>query len=386
MSDHAVLSPSGASRWMKCTPSARFEMQFADSQSSYAAEGTLAHKLAELLINRKLGKEHLKPYEKKLAFIVADPLYEPEMFDYCEDFAIFVVEQFNAAGKHAKIYTETRLDLTEYIPEGYGTGDVYIISDHQLIFIDFKYGKGVPVVAEKNSQVMVYALGAVQEANLMYEITKVKIVIHQPRIDNISEWEISVAALQAWAENQLRPAAELAWKGEGEFVPGDHCRFCRGKAQCKAMADYQNELARFAFAPAEKLTPEETAEILARAEDFQNWLAAVETFALSEALKGKHWPGFKLVEGRSKRTYSDEETVAIKLRAEGYTDDLIYKKKLLGITEMEKELGKADFNRHLHTLLIKPPGKPTLVPETDKRPAIDSSAAAAIAFKDVIDY
>lgn len=384
---HAILAPSSASRWMKCTPSPRLEQQFPDSVSSYAQEGTLAHKLGELLINRKLGREHLKPYEKKLAAIVSNELYQPEMSGYCEDYAIFVLEQLAAAGKDAKIFLETKLDLTEYIPEGFGTGDVCIISDNgQLVFIDLKYGKGVPVSAVDNAQLKCYAVGAYEYFNLSYDIKKIKVVIYQPRIDNISESEFSVATLQGWAESQLRPAAKKAWNGEGEFAPGEHCRFCRAKPQCKALADYQNELAAFAFKPAEKLTPEETSEILQRSADFVNWLTAVEDFALSEALKGKHWPGFKLVEGRSKRTYSDEELVADTLRLEGYADEIIFEKKLLGITKMEKELGKADFNRHLHKLLIVPPGKPTLVELSDKRPAIDSNAAAADAFKDVIDY
>lgn len=381
MSDHAVLSPSGAERWLNCTPSARLEQQFPDSAGAAASEGTLAHSLGELLIRLKAKLITKMAYVKELGIIQASTQYEHAMFEYADAYAVYVVEKLSEAQSHTKdaiLFLEHRLNLTDYIPEGFGTGDTIIIADGVMDIIDLKYGKGVSVSAENNKQMMLYSLGALREFDYMYDIQTVRMTIYQPRLDSVTTFEMSVVALKEWAEKELIPRASLAFAGQGEFSPGPHCRFCRAKATCKANADYNLALAKYDFADSPLLKDEEIADILTRADAFINWIGAVGEHALNEAVNnGKKWPGFKLVEGRSNRTYTDEEKVAAKLIAEGFPENTLFTKKLLGITAMEKEIGKPDFSKHLSDLVVKPPGKPTLVPETDKRPEYHSADAAA---------
>ncbi len=389
MEAHAILSPSAAHRWLNCTPSARLELQFPDKAGSAASEGTLAHRLGELLI-RYRTKQVTKPvYVKALAAIHADPQFEPAMMEYAEGYAVFVLEQFSEAKSHTKdamLFLEQKLNLTDYIPEGFGTGDVVIIADGTMTIIDLKYGKGVPVSAEQNKQMMLYSLGGLRDFDFIYDIRKVKMVIYQPRLDSISSFEMTVTNLRAWAESELIPRAALAFEGNGDFNPGDHCRFCKAKAVCRAFAEFNLELAKHEFKDAALLKDMEISEILDRADTFTQWLAAVEEWALNEAVNNnKKWPGYKLVEGRSNRTYVDEEKVASKLLSAGLTENIIYIKKLLGITAMEKALGKSEFSKQLNDLVVKPPGKPTLVPESDKRPEYSSIDAAAKDFAGVTE-
>lgn len=385
---HAILSPSGASRWLSCTPSARLEQQFADTAGSAAAEGTLAHSLGELLIMHKTKRILAKDYKKQLADIQAHELYEKSMLDYCDDYATFVVEQFSKAQAHtadALLYLETKIDLTAYVPEGFGTGDVFIIADHVLNFTDLKYGKGVPVSAVENKQMMLYALGALHQFDYLYDIKEVHMIIYQPRLDNVSEYVMSVEDLKKWGEEELKPKALLAWNGEGEFQPGDACKFCRAKATCKALADYNLELARHEFADPRLLTPDDVADVLTRTKLFTDWLGAVNDYALAEAINNcAKWPGYKLVEGRSNRVYANEEKVANTLVEKGLHPWEIFNTKIKGITEIEKLLGKSDFATYLGALVVKPAGKPTLAPESDKRAEYSSHTAAADDFKDVL--
>lgn len=380
---HALLSPSGASRWLACTPSARLEQQFPESTSSFAEEGTLAHKLGEYLIKQKLGRvsySDMDNWEKQSEY------YSESMLEYCDEYATFVVEQYNTAlatTPDAQIFLEQRLDITDYVPEGFGTGDVVIISDGTLTLIDLKYGKGVPVYAENNKQMMLYALGALKEFDFLYDISTVSLTIYQPRIDNTSTWEISVYELLFWAEVELKPRAELAFAGEGEYVPGNHCQFCKAKAVCKALADKNLEIARYDFADPALLSDEEIADILNRYNLFVNWINAVEEYALNEAVKGKIWPGYKLVEGRSNRKYTDENKVAELLLSKHFPEDGIFKKTLKGITAMEHYLGKKPFDAFLGSLIIKPPGKATLVPASDKRREINNLESAKADFADI---
>lgn len=390
MANHAILSPSGASRWLACTPSARLEQQFPDRSGAAASEGTLAHSLGELLIRFKAKMILKTQYTKSLKEIKANSQYEEAMFDYADNYACYVIEKFSAAQAHTKdavLLVEQKLDLTEYVPEGFGTGDIMIIANKVLDFVDLKYGKGVEVSAENNKQMMLYALGALRGFDCLFDIETVRMTIYQPRLDNISTFEMSVSDLKAWAENELKPRAELAFAGEGEFAPGEVCRFCKAAATCKANAAFNLELAKYEFKESLLLEDAEISDILNRAGLFTKWLNAVEEHAQHEAIvNGKKWPGYKLVEGRSNRTYLDESKVADLLISKGLEEDKIYQpKKILGITAMEKELGKSDFATYLSPLIVKPAGKPTLVPESDKRPELSSAANAANDFAEVLN-
>ena len=384
---HAILSPSGASRWLACTPSARLEETFPDRAGEVAAEGTLAHALGELLLRLHTKAVSKKAFEKELKAIQENKLFDNSMQDHAESYATFVLEKFAEAQSHTKdalLFLEQKLDLTEYVPDGFGTGDAVIIADRVLDIIDLKYGKGVAVFAENNKQMMLYGLGALREFDYMYAIDKVRMTIFQPRLDSVTTWEIDAVELREWANTELRTKATLAFNGEGEFVPGSHCQFCKAKAVCKALANMHLEAAKYEFQEAVLLNDEEVADILNRSDAFKKWLTAVEEHALYEAIhNGKKWPGYKLVEGRSNRIYSDEEAVANRLIEAGFKEETIFTKKLLGITAMEKEITKKTFTEKLNDLIVKPDGKPTLVPASDKRTELNSVDAAKADFETV---
>ncbi len=387
MSAHALLGPSGASRWLACTPSARLEQSFPDTAGEAAAEGTLAHSLAELILEYKTKRILKKVYTARLKEIQANALYSDEMLSLMDEFSVFVLEKLSHAQRHtsdAGLFLETKLDLTEYVPDGFGTGDVCIVADHVLEITDLKYGKGVEVSAHENKQMMLYALGALDAFGHLYDIQQAVMTIYQPRMKNISSFEMSVADLRSWAENYLKPRALMAHNGEGEFAPGDACKFCKAKPRCKALADYNNQLARHEFKNPELITDEEVSEILSRTDLFTSWLKVVNDYALAEALKGHKWPDYKLVEGRSNRAYTNEDEISKVLIAKGLKEEDIFTKKLLGITAMEKSLGKSDFATHLGSYVIKPAGKPTLVPASDKRPEYNSADGAAADFAEVL--
>jgi len=377
---HAVLSPSGASRWLNCTPSARLEQNFPDSSGEAAKEGSLAHELGELMLKLYLQLISRKDYDLTLKVIESSKYYNADMWEYAGNYASFVIETFEAAKaitKDAVIQIEAQLNLTDYVPEGFGTGDAVIIADGTMHVIDLKYGKGVNVSCENNKQMMLYALGGLRDFDFMYSIDTVCMTIYQPRMDNISTFEMSVKDLQTWAENFLKPLAKLAFEGAGVFKVGDHCRFCRAKAVCKANANENLELAKYDFAESILLNDTEVSDILSRASAFKAWITSVEEMALTEAVeRGKNWPGYKLVEGRSNRVYSDEDKVAKALVKEGFKEADIYTKKILGITAMEKAITKKTFESVLGELIIKPAGKPTLVVESDKRAAWNSAESA----------
>lgn len=381
MKAHAILSPSSAERWLSCTPSARLEQQFPSTTSDYAEEGTVAHHLGEMILRLKLGLPCNKSLFKQ---IEEHKFYSEAMQEHAENYAVFVLERFAEAqqrSKDALIFLEQPIDLTAYVPEGFGTVDSVIVADGVLDIIDLKYGKGVAVSATENKQMMLYALGALHKYDYLYDIDRVRMTIYQPRIDNFSSWELPVSELLAWAKNELVGLAKKAFEGTGDFAPGNHCRFCKAKATCKALADENLKLAAYEFSKPELLDEDEIADILGRVDLFTSWIEAVEAYALDQSVNhGKRWPGFKLVEGRSNRKYSDESLVAAKLLKAGFAEDLIYKKELLGITAMEKAIGKKVFGEQLADLLIKPPGKPTLVTESDKRPEINSLDSARADF------
>lgn len=379
---HAILSASAAHRWMTCTPSARLTEDIEDTTSVFAAEGTLAHELAELELNYQLKLINKRKYTAERKKIEAHELFSAEMPDYVSTYTGYVLEKLaeaQARSKDALVFLEQKLDFSHWVPEGFGTGDTVIISDGVIEIVDLKYGKGVEVSAAENPQMMLYGLGAWHEYEAFYDLDTIKMTIVQPRLDSISTYELPEAELLSWADTTLAPAAVEAWKGEGELVAGDHCRFCKVKATCKARADYnitfieKNKEADELKSP-HLLAPEEVSKILAMAMEIKNWLKDVEEDALAKALEGAKFPGYKLVEGRSNRTFNDEEEVVATLKLEEFTEEEIYNRKIKGITELEKKLGKKLFEQILGPYIIKPPGKPTMVPEADKRPELNTAA------------
>jgi len=397
--EHALLSASGASIWMECTPSARLTEKLPESNSVYADEGTLAHSIGELIILKELGRITHSKFQHDLLIFQKDQLYSSEMLDYCEGYAAFVMEKFNEE-PGTIIQPELRMDMSKYVPGGFGTSDIPMlrIISKILLVIDFKYGKGIPVSAVENKQERYYALGALEAFDLIHdmdEIEEVVMIIYQPRLDSISEDRIKTTSLRLWADTVLKPIAQMAWNGEGDFKPGDHCRFCRAKPTCKALAEFSLQAVKdmFQFDGTESaeapeivaplfLTDVEIANVLAKSDLFKNWVGAVEEYAQDQAVKhGKKWPGFKLVHGRSNRKYTDEEEVASTLTIKGYKSTDIYNVKLKGITELTKQIGKTDFEILLKNLIIKPEGAPTLVPIADTRPEINSLAITQELFK-----
>lgn len=371
MAKHALLSASGASRWLVCTPSPRLELEIEETTSAYADEGTLAHELGEWLIRNKAYGVGIK---KHLARIQANELYSDEMLEYCNDYADFVVESYKKAPKGAILMQEQRLNLTEFIPEGFGTVDNAIISSEGIHIIDLKYGKGVPVDAYENKQMMVYALGVYMCYDLIHNIKEIVMTIYQPRIDNTSTYVISADNLLRWAREVLKPTAKIAYEGLGELVAGEHCRFCRFRPTCKENATRNLQIAAREF-DVVSLTPEQISKILSRSAGIKNWLTSVEEYALKEAIKGKKWPGMKVVQGRSTRKYTDEKKIYEALKAEGI--DVEMKTKLPGIIELTKAVSKDVFEKIVNPFVHKPPGAPTLVSEEDKRPEFNRSAEAS---------
>ncbi len=363
MSRHALLTASGSKRWLSCPPSARLEATFADKETTAAAEGTAAHALAEYKVKRALRYFCKRPMSE----------FEDEVMDQAtDDYAAFILEQMaemRKAGAEPTVMVETRLDFSDWVPDGFGTGDCIIIGGDTLHIVDLKYGAGVLVEAERNSQMRLYALGAVQQFGCLYDVKTVHMTIFQPRRENVSTATMTVEALMAWAETELRPKAELAFAGEGEYHPGSWCLFCKAADRCRARAEESLKLAREEFGLPPLLTDEEIETLLPRLPDMVKWANDLQAYALDAAVNhGKHWDGFKLVEGRSVRRYADEEVVAKAAEENGYRD--IYRKALINLGEMERLMGKKKFNEILGAYIVKPPGKPTLVPVGDKRPAI----------------
>lgn len=373
---HALLSPSAASRWLECTPSARLEEKFPESTSDFAEEGTLAHEFGETILAHYQKRLNARAFSKKITELSGNKYYSAELQTYAESYATFVWEKFQTAkkaDKFAVLRVEEKIDITTYVPEGFGTGDAVIIADGTMEIVDLKYGKGVQVSAVENKQMMLYALGALDMFGFMYDIRAVRMTIFQPRLDSISEWEMPLSDLLLWAEKDLKPRAAMAFKGEGEFIAGKHCKFCKAKAQCKALADYNLSLAKYDFLEADLLSEMEIADILSRTDQFKSWISSVEEFALKSALDGTRYPGFKLVEGRSVRRYADEAKIASVLVENGFKEEQIFDRKLKTITAMEKLVSKPTFNSLCGPYVIKPEGKPTLVPDADLRPEYNSA-------------
>ncbi len=370
MGGHARFSPSAANRRLNCPPSLVLEEQFADEESRYAAEGSAGHAMAEYLIKKHLKQRSRRP--------VSD-YYSDELLEAVDEYVSFVIGEIEEAKCicSSPIFTvEQRVDASEYVDECFGTADMVIVTDKVAHIIDLKMGKGVAVYAEGNPQLMIYGLGILGMAEMLYDVETVRLTIFQPRLNNSSTWDITPEALKAWGEEVLKPRGTMALMGAGEFNAGSWCRFCKARNQCRARAEEFLTIAKMEFRQPALLSDEEIAEVLKVSDELAKWAADVYAFAQDQAIvHGKEWKGFKLVEGRSNRKYTSEDEVAEAATGAGYTD--IYKRSLVTITEMERLMGKQEFTRILGHLVYKPQGKVTLVPDSDKRDAINRTTAAA---------
>jgi hypothetical protein len=378
---HAKLSASGSKRWLTCTPSAQLETQFPDSTSSFAQEGTWAHEYSELLLTDYLFKMDIKLFTRRLDTVMAETFASAENYEAVESYVSFVqgrIKQAREQDKSSLVMLEQRLDFSEWVPEGFGTGDVVIVSGGTLEVIDLKFGKGVKVEAFGNTQLSLYALGAWNEFSMLYDIERVRITIVQPRLNHISTDEFDLAQLLAWAEDTVKQKAQMAMNGEGEFVAGEHCRFCKARFTCRARA---KEAIEADFKEPELLSDEEIAELLEKTEQIQKWASDLQEYARSKAEQGTKFSGWKLVEGRAVRKLADPDEVAQRLFAEGFGEGDLYERSLKTITALEKSIGKKRFNELVADLIVKPPGRPSLVPEDDKRPEFNNLAAAQSDFE-----
>jgi len=358
---HAYLSASSSDRWTHCPPSAKLNAEAQERASPYALEGTCAHSLCEYLVLEALGRECQNPTENL-------DVYNSEMQDAAESYRDFFLEQVTEAKKSCAdpvVCVEQRVDFSKWVPQGFGTADGLIVTEGYLQVIDMKFGVGVLVDAKENTQLSCYALGGIDLYDGLYDIQKVRLTIFQPRREHYDTWDTTKDELLSWAENTLAPAAKLAMKGEGEFAAGDHCRFCKVKDTCRTRAEYYLDMVGDAFKEPEMLTVYEIAALLPKLSGFVSWADDLKEYALHQAIAGTKYPGFKVVEGRSNRRYSDEEQAIAAVSKAGYDP---FEHKILGITAMTKLLGKKRFEEILGKLVIKPQGKPVLAPESDKRP------------------
>ena len=365
-SEHAVLSASSANRWLHCPPSVRLSEGYMDKASVFAMEGTSAHELCEYKLRSALGMEAENPTEN-LDF------YNTEMEECAEGYATYILELVEKAKETCSdpvVMVEQRVDFSRYVPEGFGTADCIIIADETLNIVDYKHGKGVEVSAEDNPQMKLYALGALELFDCLYDINKVQMTIFQPRLSNVSVFVMDKADLLYWANDELTAKAELAFEGKGELCCGEWCKFCKAKSNCKERARVNMEMAQYEFRKSSLLTDEEVVKILSRIDELTSWASDVKNFALEQAVRGKQWPGWKVVEGRSNRKYTDEGAVAQVVKNAGYNP---YDEKIMGITNMTKMLGKEKFNELLGDFVERPQGKPTLVPEDDNRPRMNTA-------------
>ena len=365
-SEHAVLSASSANRWLHCPPSVRLSEGYMDKASVFAMEGTSAHELCEYKLRSALGMEAENPTEN-LDF------YNAEMEECAEGYATYILELVEKAKETCSdpvVMVEQRVDFSRYVPEGFGTADCIIIADETLNIVDYKHGKGVEVSAEDNPQIKLYALGALELFDCLYDISKVQMTIFQPRLSNVSVFVMDKADLLNWANDELTAKAELAFEGKGELCCGEWCKFCKAKANCKERARVNMEMAQYEFRKSSLLTDEEVVKILSRIDELTSWASDVKNFALEQAVRGKQWPGWKVVEGRSNRKYTDEGAVAQVVKNAGYNP---YDEKIMGITNMTKMLGKEKFNELLGNFVERPQGKPTLVSEDDNRPEMNTA-------------
>ena len=379
---HALLAPSAARRWMHCTPSMRLEQQFPDTTSDYAAEGTLAHEICEAKLRHHFYTKDFnrKAYNARMKELKAHELYQPEMDGYTSDYKDFVHKAALEFENTPYVAIEKRFDLSLLIPECFGTADCVLIGGGMMHVIDFKYGKGVAVSAENNEQLMIYALGAYQAFCMIYSIQTIKLSIVQPRIDNNNSCTITRDQLLTFGTVAAERGA-AAYKGEGDYVPGDWCKFCKAKQQCRKRAEENVKLAFNVDKKPPLLTNDEIGEYLQIGRDVSSWLSDLQDYALAQCLAGNEVAGWKAVEGRSNRAWIDQEKAFDMIVKSGTPEELLYNRVPITLTKVEELLGKKTFNELLKDMVHKPPGKPTLVPASDKRVAITNKVTAAEAFK-----
>lgn len=367
MSDHALLSASSAHRWLHCPPSARLEEKLPESKSNYAEEGSLAHEIAELKLRKYCVEPMgLRTFNARLKKLKENPLFQEEMLKHTDTYMDYIAEILHKFSSSSYVAAEKKCDYSTYVPGGFGTGDCIIIGGNTLHIIDFKYGKGVPVSAVDSPQMMLYALGAYTEFSFLYHITNVKMTIMQPRLDSISEYSMTIEELVIWGEG-IRPIAKLAYGGEGQYSPGEHCRFCRAKALCRARADFNMSLEEFNKMKSPLISNDEVGQILERAQDLAVWVKSLEEYALNECLQGNEIAGWKAVEGRATRQFINQDEAFKVLMNNGIEETMLYERKPLTLSETEKLIGKAMFKELLSPFVNIPQGKPTLAPACDKR-------------------
>lgn len=383
---HALLSASSAHRWLVCTAAPRYEELFPESTSEYAEEGRLAHAICELKTLKKFTTAITpKTFTTRHNKLKKDPMYNPEMEKTSDLYIQHLTERAMQYNSMPYVAAEVQVEFSEYVPEGFGTCDNIMIGGDTICITDYKHGKGVPVSAENNPQMKLYALGALKKYRPIYgdTIKKVIMTIDQPRLSETpSVSEITSDELYAWGES-IKPVAQRAFSGFGEFVPGEHCRFCRGKAQCKARADVNSALEEFRDcvpqAKAEPgqniLTDAQIGDLLIRGAELVSWYKDLEEYALSTLLNGGEIPGWKCVAGRSLRTFTDQDAALKAVIAAGYDESLVYERKAKTLTELEKLMGKTEFAEKIGQFVIKPVGKPTLAPMSDKREPYNPAAS-----------
>lgn len=379
---HALLSASSAHRWLHCTGSPLLEKEFPDTTSVYAQEGTLAHELCELKLKKYTTVMPKGTYTRAHNKIMKSELWQNEMESTSETYLEYVKEIMLACEIAPAVLIEKRVDFSRYVPEGFGTADCLILAGDTLHVIDYKHGKGVVVDADHNPQMMLYALGAMDELSLLYRFKSVHMVIVQPRVNNISEFTMSAEDLRSWGESVVKPKAEAAISGNGTFEAGDWCRFCRAKQQCKTRYESNDSLYPELSAQHDPrlITLAELGEYLKRGKDMAAWLEDMKEYALSESLAGADVPGWKAVEGRGSRAFTDTDEAVDILIKNGIDESVLYERRVLTLAQMEKAVGKKVFGEIVGNLVVKNPGKPTLVEESDKRPKITNQPTAADVF------
>lgn len=379
---HALLSASSAHRWLHCTGSPLLEKDFPDSTSVYAQEGTLAHELCELKLMAYTGEITKRKLTSMKNRLMKSELWQPEMDSTSETYLDYIKDITMSYTVKPVILTEKRVDFSRYVPEGFGTADCLILAGDTLHVIDYKHGKGVVVDADHNPQMMLYALGAMSELSLLYRFKFVHMTIVQPRVNNISEFTMTADELIEWGEKVVKPKAEAAMSGNGEFEAGDWCRFCRAKQQCKTRYESNDSLYPELSERHDPrlITPEELGEYLKRGKDMAAWLEDMKEYALSESLAGADVPGWKAVEGRGSRAFTDTDEAVDTLIKNGIDESVLYERRVLTLAQMEKAVGKKAFGELVGDLVVKNPGKPTLVEESDKRPRITNQPTAADVF------
>lgn len=375
--DHALLSASGASRWINCPPSARLTDAVPDDRNSvFAKQGEAAHEYSELLFKCYLSGNCGADIAEIQDFEKGNPYFDEEMREKVGEYVDYVIEKYEYEESNmltTYMAIEQKLDYSDWAEEGFGTGDILIVNDERLHIIDLKYGKGVPVYAENNSQLKMYALGAYAKFSNEYEFTTIVMHIHQPRLNNVTSYEISIGELLDWGEKVVKPAAKLAFAGEGEFKAGDHCRWCKVKGNCQARADENLKALEYEFQDPALISDEDIGTVLHLAQQLKAWASDVESYVKKQVLQGKKIDGWKQVRGRSTRKFTNEAEVRKRLEDDFLEEDkFLDAPKMKSLSNIEKALGKKYFKEYLGDLVEVTEGNPTLAPESDPRKAVNT--------------